>query len=154
VAALQHFHLPVESYIIYALVADLVVTPLFVVVGALLFWYRSADRMGLFVSLLFLTVGSFGIDEVHIQAFQNPPLAVEIFGTALVFLQWPALGLLFYTFPDGRFVPRWSWLLAFLFLIQVGFYFLPSPYTFDNWPLLLSLLEFLVVWGSAAGIRA
>jgi hypothetical protein len=38
VAALQHFHLPVESYIIYALVADLVVTPLFLGVGALLFW--------------------------------------------------------------------------------------------------------------------
>ena len=153
VAALQHFHLPLEGYIIYALVADLLVTLLFLVVGALLFWYRSADRMGLFVSLLFITVGSFGIDEVHVQVFQNPPLAIEIFGTALIFLQWPALGMLFYTFPDGRFVPRWSWLLAFLFLIQVGFYILPYPYNFDNWPLLLSLLEFLVVWGSAAGTQ-
>jgi hypothetical protein len=153
VAALQHFHLPLEGYIIYALVADLVVTLLFLVVGALLFWYRSADRMGLFVSLLFITVGSFGIDEVHIQAFQNPPLTIAIFGTALVFLQWPALGMLFYIFPDGRFVPRWSWLLALLFLIQVGFYSLPYPYNFDNWPLLLSLLEFLLVWGSAAGTQ-
>jgi hypothetical protein len=152
-AALQHFHLPVEGYMLYALVADLFVTLLFLVIGALLFWYRSADRMGLFVSLLFITVGSFGIDEVHIQAFQNPPLAIEIFGTPLVFLQWPALGMLFYTFPDGRFVPRWSWLLAFLFLIQVGFYFLPYPYNFDNWPLLLSLLEFLLVWGSAVGTQ-
>ncbi len=153
VATLQHFHLPLEGYVIYALVADLVVTLLFVVVGALLFWHRSADRMGLFVSLLFITVGSFGIDEVHIQAFQNPPLVIEIFGIALVFLQWPALGMLFYTFPDGRFVPRWSWLLAFLFLIQVGFYLLPYPYNFDNWPLLLSVLEFLLVWGSAVGTQ-
>lgn len=153
VASLQHFHLPLEGYIIYALGADLVVTLLFLVIGALLFWYRSADRMGLFVSLLFLTVGSFGIDEVHIQAFQNPPLVIELFGIALVLLQWPALGMLFYTFPDGRFVPRWSWLLAFLFLIQVGFYFLPYPYNFDNWPLPLSLLEFLIVWGSAAGTQ-
>jgi hypothetical protein len=153
VASLQHFHLPLEGYLIYALVADLVVTLLFVVVGALLFWYRSADRMGLFVSLLFITVGSFGIDEVHVQAFQNSPPVIEIFGLALVFLQWPALGMLFYTFPDGRFVPRWSWLLAFLFLIQVGFYFLPYPYNFDNWPLLLSLLEFLLVWGSAVGTQ-
>jgi hypothetical protein len=151
VASLQHFHLPLEGYIIYALVADLVVTLLFLVVGVLLFWYRSADRMGLFVSLLFITVGSFGIDVVHAQAFQNPPLVIAIFGTALIFLQWPALGLLFYTFPDGRFVPRWSWLLALLFLIQVGFYSLPYPYNFDNWPLLLSVLEFLVVWGVRPG---
>jgi len=48
----------------------------------------------------------------------NPLHAVEIFGSILIFLQWPALGILFYTLPGGRFIPRWSWLLAFLFLIQ------------------------------------
>ena len=72
-----------ESYIVDALVADLFVTLLFLAVGALPFWYRSADRMGLFVSLVLITVGSFGIDEVHIQAFQNPPQAVEIKGVKI-----------------------------------------------------------------------
>src|SRR5262249_42940895 len=33
------------------------------------------------------------------------------------------------------------------------FYFLPYPYNFDNWPLPLSLLEFLLVWGSAVGTQ-
>ena len=39
---------------------------------------RSADHMDLFVFLVLITVGSFGIDEVHIQAFQNLVLATSV----------------------------------------------------------------------------
>ncbi len=62
--------------------------------------------------------------------------------------------MLFSTFPDGRFVPRWSWLLLFLFVIQLSFYFLlPYPYNIDNWPPLLGLFESFVVYGSAVGTQ-
>lgn len=150
-AALQHLNLSFNVYAVYALSLDAFVTLLLLAFGGLIFWHRSADRMGLFVSLLFITIGCFGVSDVHIGALPTVPPVIEFIGTILSFLMWPAIGILFYTFPDGRFVPRWSWLLAALFIIQIGFYYLPYPYDIDHWPPLLSVLELLLVYGSAVG---
>jgi hypothetical protein len=149
--ALTHVGLSLDSYALYALGCDLVITLLFLSVGALIVWRKSAEFMGLFVSLLLITFGCFGISDVHLIV--PLPFNGDIIGGLLIILQWPALGILFYTFPDGRFVPRWSWMLTFLFVIQFAFYALPYPYNFDNWPPLLSMLETVVVYGSAVGTQ-
>lgn len=55
---------------------------------------------------------------------------------------------------DGRFVPRWSWLLTFLFVIQLLLYVvLPYPYDVDHWPLFFQLLLELIIYGSAVGTQ-
>ena len=56
-AALRHIGLPLTGYAIYAFTLDALVTLLFLVVGALIFWHKSQERMGLFVSLLLITFG-------------------------------------------------------------------------------------------------
>lgn len=154
-AALDRFGLSLDGYAAYALTLDGLITLAFLLVGALIFWHRSDDRMGLFVSLLLITFGCTGVSEVHLNVLPNTvPLPLLVFGFLVVLLQWPALGLLFYLFPDGRFVPRWSWMLLVLFLIQIGFYVvLPYPYDIDHWPLALQALELLGVYGSAAGTQ-
>ncbi len=149
--ALAHYGFSLEGYALYALACDLVVTLLFLSVGILIFWRKSGEFMGLFVSLLLLTFGCFGISEVHLIV--QLPFLAELILWLLVILQWPALGIFFYTFPDGRFVPRWSWMLTSLFVIQFGFYVLPYPYNIDNWPPLLNMLETFVVYGSAVGTQ-
>src|SRR6266487_4514925 len=149
--ALAHYGFSLDAYALSVLFCDLIVTLLFLSVGTLIFWRKSAEYMGLFVSLLLLTFGSFGISEVHLVI--DPPFEGNPIVGLLAILQWPALGILFYTFPDGRFVPRWSWMLASLFLIQEGFFALPYPYNIDNWPPLLGMLETLVVYGSAVGTQ-
>ncbi len=149
-AALRHYGISLTEYTIYAFVLDMLVTLLYLGIGALIFWHRSADRMGLFVSLLLLTFGCFGPDLVHANSLSGDSL-LGLFSLPLILLQWPALGFLFYTYPDGRFVPRWSWALGFLFIIQFGFYILPYPYNFDNWPTLVNLAEQLIVYGSTVG---
>jgi hypothetical protein len=149
-AALRQYGLSLTNYAIYALVLDAAVSLLFIVVGGLIVWHRSADRMGLFVSLLLITFGSFGPDLVHIGAL-NADSLVAVAVLPLLILQWPALGFFFYTFPDGRFVPRWSWALGFLFLIQFGLYVLPYAYNYENWLCLATICESLVVYGSAVG---
>lgn len=107
--------------------------------------------MGVFVSLLLIVFGAEGVSQVHnVVAL---PLMVGVVTSVLGILQWPALGFLFYTFPDGRFVPRWSWLLSLLFLLQVGFFLLPFPYGITNWPWFLALLDLLIVYGSALGTQ-
>jgi hypothetical protein len=149
-AALRNVGLSLSGYTIYALALDVLTSLLFLGVGALIFWHKSRERMGLFVSLLLITVGCLGSDGVHLNPMNQDSL-LAVAGLLIFFLQWPALGFLFYTFPDGRFVPRWSWLLGSLFLIQFGFYILPYPYNYDQWPPLLSLLETVIVYGSAVG---
>ena len=149
--ALSHYGFELSGYALYVLACDLVVTLLFLSVGLLIFWHKSAEFMGLFVSLLLITFGCFGTSEVHIIV--HLPFLAELILGLLVILQWPALGILFYTFPDGHFVPRWSWMLTSLFVIQFGFFVLPYPYTIDNWPPLLAGGELLVVYGSAVGTQ-
>lgn len=149
--ALFYYGFSLDGYALYTLGCDLVITLLFLSVGLLIFWHKSAEVMGLFVSLLLITFGCFGISEVHLT-IHLPGIVALIVGL-LVILQWPALGILFYTFPDGRFVPRWSWMLTSLFVIQFGFYFLPYPYNIDNWPSLLNGGEFLVVYGITVGTQ-
>ncbi|MBO0782441.1 MAG: hypothetical protein J2P37_26810 [Ktedonobacteraceae bacterium] len=153
-AALDRSGISLTGYAIYAVTLDVLITLAFLLVGALIFWHKSRDRMGLFVSLLLITFGCFGIDEVHVDVVNNIPLPIEMFGILITLLQWPALGLFFYLFPDGRFVPRWSWLLTLLFVVQVGGYlFLPYPYDIPHWPPILQLLQLLVVYGSAVGTQ-
>lgn len=153
-AALDRFGLSLNGYAVYALILDALITLAFLLVGALIFWHRSSDRMALFVSLLLITFGCFGISEVHLNSLNNFPFPLMVFGSLVLILQWPGLGLLFCLFPDGRLVPRWSWLLLFLFLIQLGLYIiLPYPYDIDHWPPFFQFLEWLIVYGSTAGIQ-
>ncbi|HEY7350668.1 MAG TPA: hypothetical protein VH599_20325 [Ktedonobacterales bacterium] len=151
-AALQQSGLSLAGYASYGVTLDVASTALLILLGALLFWHKSREPMGLFVSLFLITYGSFGLDGSHLTGpGMNSPLAVV--ALLFFFLQWPAQGILFFTFPDGHFVPRWSWLLAFLFVLQFGFYVLPYPYNFDHWPLLLSTLETVIVYGSMVGTQ-
>lgn len=149
--ALFYYGFSLDGYALYALGCDLVITLLFLSAGTLIFWHKSTEVMGLFVSLLLITFGCFGIAEVHLT-IHLPGIGTLVVGL-LEILQWPALGILFYTFPDGRFVPRWSWMLIALFVLNMGFFALPYPYNLDNWPPLLSQIEQFVVYGSAVGTQ-
>src|SRR6266496_6617939 len=100
--ALSHYGFSLDGYALYALGCDLVVTLLFLSVGALIFWHKSAEFMGLFVSLLLITFGCFGSSEVHLIV--HLPFLANLIVGLLAIMQWPALGILFYTFPDGHFV--------------------------------------------------
>src|SRR5581483_4905372 len=150
--ALAHYGFSLDGYALYALFCDLIITLLFLSVGALIIWRKSTEVMGLFVSLLLITFGCSGVSDVHTVVI--PPGIVGLIFWVLAILQWPALGILFFTFPDGRFEPRWSWMLTSLFVIQFGFYaLLPYPYNIDNWPPLLYQLEQFVIGGSAIGTQ-
>jgi len=144
--ALVKYGVSIQGYALYAIVSDLIVTFGMIGTGALIFWKKPGDRMCLFVSLLLIVFGAFGMNEAH--AVQSPSRLLEIFYILFVILKWPALGILFCTFPDGKFVPRWSWMLVILFIAQLGFFMVPHPYNIENWPPQLAILEMLIVYGS------
>jgi MFS family permease len=95
-------------------------------------------------------VSAFSASSSLISLIYN---VINILGGIIGVLIWPALAVFFCTFPDGRFVPRWSWILPGLFIVQYGFYVLPPPWNYLNWPPLLQLLEELLVFGSTIGTQ-
>ena len=85
-------------------------------VGALVFVLRSGDRMALLVSFFLVAFGAatFATDSVDAlvsahYAWWLPARGLQVLGEVFAVL-------FFLTFPDGRFVPRWTPLLAVAFL--------------------------------------
>src|SRR5216684_1664500 len=123
VEALQRLHLSVGSYAAY------------------------------FVSLVLILFGSTGISDTLLGTFNTAHTLslIPAFLLLINVLQWPALGAFLVTFPTGRFVPRWSWLIILLWIVQFGFFWLTNFGLFP--PELLLLLVVPLIWGSTLGIQ-
>ena len=120
--ALHRLGLSVEAYAAYFISVDVSVSLAFWIVGALIFWRKSNEWLGLFVSLVLFVFGSFGISDTLAVAWAPNPSFSSLFVLALsqlpALLQWSALGFFLVTFPTGRFSPRWTWMVAFLWIVQ------------------------------------
>ncbi|HLV97135.1 MAG TPA: hypothetical protein VKT82_00530 [Ktedonobacterales bacterium] len=148
--ALHQFGLSVGVYAAAVTCWDVAISLLFLLVGALIFWRKSAEWYGLFVSLLLVSFGCSGLDSS--LSFLSAPLPLVLF-QLLSLLQWPAVGVFLVTFPTGRFTPRWTWVIALLWLVQLLEFVLPSPYNIADWPTWLVGINHLVVWGSTAAVQ-
>jgi len=108
-------------------------------VAALIFWRKSSDWLVLLVGL-FLVV--FSIDfppELDLLAGRLPALA--LFTKVVAALAYISLNGLGYLFPNGRFVPRWTWLaLLIVAILEIPFN-VPesSPFSTAHWSPLLFL---------------
>jgi hypothetical protein len=86
-------------------------------VATLLFVFRSRDRMALLVSFFLLTFGT-----ATLLTNGTEVLAAEHLGWWVVARGLQVTGEVFtvlflFTFPDGRFVPRWTPIVAVVFLL-------------------------------------
>src|SRR5918995_997227 len=127
--ALGDFGLSRDFYAAYLVTMDAVFAAVWFAVAALIFWRRSDDRMGLFVSLALLTFGTatyvFTLQALTVRhpAWDVPVAFLHFFGSA-------TFGLFLYLFPDGRFVPRWTRWVALAWIVwQI------PPYFFPDWHL-------------------
>jgi hypothetical protein len=109
-AALGQLDLSTDFYAAYIAGLDAARVVLFVAVAAVIFWRKSDEWLGLFVSLLLVAFGvASGVDLLDLAA-AYPALAVSL--QVFEFPVWPAFILLFFIFPNGRFVPRWTRVVA------------------------------------------
>ncbi len=113
----------------------------------LIFWRKSSDVYGLFVSLLLTTFGAIGVSDALGIALEwaypdwHPILSL----TSLVF---PLLGFFLVTLPDGRLVPRWSVVVVGLWVVQALFWDI-----IDLLPIPIFALELLIVFGSTLAVQ-
>ena len=143
VHALAQLHLSVATYAAYYVTLQVVLSSLYLGVGLLIFWRKSDVGMGLFVSLWLVLYGASSVTNNFLFAYAptQPPLIL----LALISgVQWAGLGAFLLTFPTGRFVPRWSWLLILPWVITSVW----NPTS----PPVLQVVVSVLPFGSALGI--
>jgi len=131
-AALAHLHLSLGTYAASVVTMDVMLSMLYWGVGLLIFWRKSNEGMGLFVSLLLVLYGSTGINDFFLGAYAPTPS--PLFLPILLFLisgaQWTGLFAFLLIFPTGRFAPRWSWLIILFSLLS---FLVFNPSLFPAW---------------------
>lgn len=155
--ALSHLGIPLNGYIAYMLTITLFTSLVSLATGAIIFWRNSRETIGLLVSLLLITFGCCGstLELVGALSAAYPHWVVIQIMSRAAFIIYPAFGLFFCLFPNGRFVPRWSWLFLSLWIISVVPFNAPldSPVSVGNWsPVLLAAL-LLLTWGNGLFIQ-
>lgn len=117
----------------YLIVLTTVVAVVFALFALLLVWRRPDDPVVWYFSLVLVVVGFFlssSVDAlVPVSNFWN------YFVSIMNALVWLGLASLFYLFPDGRFVPRWTRLALLGWALMTASGFLPeaSSWRLGNW---------------------
>ncbi len=113
-AALPRLGLSLDSYTaFFSVVETLPILLAFLVIGVLIFWRRSDDLMAILTSLFLLT---FITGLTGGGPLTNSPIW-SILALLLAFIGATLLGVLFYLFPDGRFVPGWTKWFALVLIL-------------------------------------
>jgi hypothetical protein len=131
----EQLGLALGLYAAYNVALVLVFALVFCGLAVVIFLRRSDDFIALYTSLALVLIGIFLPEwtaELVLPIFPAlyPALAL------LSSLALCSLFVLFYIFPDGRFVPRWTrWAAVAWVGQQVSIYLLPaSPVAPSNWP--------------------
>ncbi len=119
--ALHRVGIAPSNYVTYNLVLTLFESLVFLGVGGLIFWRKSSEPICLAASFVFVTIGLWPFFTTSTY----PPAVA--FGHISATYILPIEGYLLVTFPDGRFVPRRSWLLVVLWIVQTIVFQLPGP---------------------------
>jgi hypothetical protein len=142
---LKQAQIPLAAYDTYVLIFGMVFGLTFLAMSALLFWRTFEQPVGLLASFAFLFIGFSGL--IGDPSTMTPAILVFI-NLIQVNAQLLCLGLFLVTFPNGRFVPRWSWLIGGTLFLQGILFQLPPPWNILSWPFPLVALELVLAYGS------
>ncbi len=146
--ALHRLGLPLPLYELYPFSFTLLGCGILFLVSCTIFWRRSDQWFPYFVSLWLLVGGAVPIVSPYSSLL--PPQIMSVIANGLVIVLYSALGIFCAVFPNGRFEPRWSWLIPLLWILQLMIFMAPStwPLWIANWPTPLIILEVVMVYGS------
>jgi hypothetical protein len=129
---LQHVGLSLGEYVAFNVALILMATLLSYAVALLLILRRSDDWMALLVALMLVYFVPGSITNTAVLSQWVGPAFASILSTISGQLSLVLLVLVFYLFPNGRFVPRWTrWVM--MVLIGVSLLFLIFPSTSAIW---------------------
>ncbi len=142
-SALAQLGLTPAAYVLYNMVAAFVVAFWSAVVAILILWRRGDNAFSLFLAVELVAIGVLTTPVASYLQILFP--SWQPVAEALSWFLWPGFFVLFYLFPDGRFVPRWArWLAVMWGMVALGGYLatLVAPGAVD-W-LLFPLLPLMI----------
>ncbi|HEY7358177.1 MAG TPA: hypothetical protein VH590_16970 [Ktedonobacterales bacterium] len=155
-AALQRLGLSLENYAAYFISVDVAVSLVFWIVGLLIFWRKSHEWLGLFVSFVLIMYGSYGISDTLQTAFWGGNQSFALWSALDLLsglIQWASLGIFLVAFPTGRFMPRWTWLVVGLWVVQFFMFAFGETLISDSDTQGIGLLVIVsLTYGSTAGV--
>jgi hypothetical protein len=135
-----------DAYASYYLTLEVLFALIFSAVAIAIFARKSDDWMALLTSMALLTFGTASIPTttalVEAQSVWSIPQML------VKFIGWTSVGLLYFLFPDGRFVPRpmiWAFLLFAALSIPWSF-LVQTPYYPERWPTIILVGALLLLW--------
>ncbi len=133
--------LSADFYAAYLVVINVIFVVAWFVVGGLIFWRKSDDRVAFFASFALMI---FSVSFTARSMVEALPPGWWIPVQSVRFIGGMGLALFFYVFPDGRFMPRWTRWLLIGWLIHECFgdtFFVNAPFNpFVRFPLLDEIL--------------
>lgn len=99
------------------------------VVAAVILWRKRTDWMAMLVALVLVTFPLHLTNGLEPYVLAAHPEWTVPFTLRILFSGFPLLVLLFYLFPSGRFVPRWTFVvvLVWMFMSLIDILFLSDP---------------------------
>ena len=128
VETLRRLGLSIDNYVAISIAFTVIAALVWFTVGGVLFWRRSNDWMALLAALMLVLSGT----DTTLYTVAGSHSAWQFPAQVLDFLSYALLILVILLFPNGRFVPRWSWLLMIVFIPVAGIYnFFPNSLLFN-----------------------
>ena len=121
--SLRNFGFSISEYVTINVVLAFLQALVWFTVGGVLFWRKPDDWMALLVSLMMVLLGTSATLNIVAGSFSLWQFPSRLFD----FISYLLLILVILLFPNGRFVPRWTWLLFIVFIPVEGLYnFFPN----------------------------
>ena len=148
--ALNGLGLTLDYYAGYAVLLDIMFAAVYCGISLLIFWQMPDGRMALFVSLALMIFGTAAFpDTTKALSVEHPMWQWPV--SFLNFLGFALFAVFLYVFPDGRFVPRWTRWVAFVWISwQLPQYWFPEYDSFDlnSLPSVLAVAVWMVALGT------
>lgn len=137
--------IPLAAYALYFIAAETIFAAVYVTMGVIIYLRAPDDRLAWLASITLITFGVLVPATPRVFDTSTSPWAIPVH--VVQNIGWISFATMFYLFPDGKFVPRWTRFLPILFFgWAVAWLFEPLANPF-NWPLALALLGFLGLFG-------
>ena len=144
IRAIHNLGWGVAGYGSYLTGLSLMVVFFHLAIGLIVFWRRSHDPIGMAVAAALVTNGAWFPLSLMYGGSDAGEFTLVLVGVITYLGLISGLTLL-YVFPDGRFVPRWTLIMAFTWAVLAFFaiFFPKSPLSLTRWPILLQLFFFV-----------
>ena len=138
IRALHDLDLSATLYRIYLVALEVLYALGFFIIGGLIFWKKSNDKMALLISMALVLSGGTNV----VDALKDTGPVWMLLVAIVTYLEMVLFFISFCLFPDGRFVPRWIRVSAAAWIVyQVPFSFFPNVVLREGvWGLLNALL--------------